>query len=855
MIRNTDFLQEVFRRDAPFAHITKFTYDPGAIPKNRHLAAWAGDWQGRWPGFEDGDPSNQYFCISVFSPDNNGKARRRKALYLRTYVIVLDDVREKLPAAEAAKLPAPSYVLETSPGSEQWGYILDHPCGDRAQVENLLDGLVANGLAPDGKDPGMKGVTRYVRLPGGYNNKAAKLVDGQPFKCRLLTWNPERKYNLHQLAAPFRVDINAARRSERLEGATDVPDHPVLHLPDLILVKEVRGAGRFDVVCPWVEEHTGGDDSGSAVFTNDDGSLGFKCHHGACEQRTARDLMAYIEASHPGWTDGFMAWRMARVFAGELVPKPTAPPAPPPAVSFMGTADTPDPPAADGLDAAVDQLRRVPHTDAEARQLAVQVLRLVDDLPTIERTHWHDIVADAMRWSQTKLRDILRDERSRWYASQADTSFMSGVYFVAALNQFYDPAKNQYYTPDAWSNTHMDKDTEARKTALQGGVAKVDRLDFAPAKPRTFTRQGVVYGNTWSQAHTPLGAAGNCDMWLHHWQQMGWGGHRAHMLQWMAYTVLHPERKINHMLLLGGAEGVGKDFLLHPLMTAMGEYSTTIGGERLVSNFNSYLMRAKHLHVNEAELGDHRAAREVSVRIKELAAAPPAVIPVEGKGRDVQFITNLVNVTMATNSRQPIRLNEVSRRIYAMWTPLQIRDDYGEMLPEWARYWRAAWQWMAAGGVEHCIHYLRNEVDLTNFHPEEAPPMTQFLREITDDSKSPVRLLVEECIRDRIGVFAHDLIHPGEALKTLRMHLAMRDEVEVRSLSAKSVGLALGDIPRVERVRANVKGTAKTVWAIRDAHRYAMMTPQQRGEALVAQASLVHGGSPVFVAAGSVRPS
>ena len=84
---------------------------------------------------------------------------------------MLDDVKEKLNLEEVNRLPAPSWV-ETSKGSEQWGYILTEPCTERHQVENLLDGLVANGLAPDGRDPGMKGVTRYVRLPDGYNTKS-----------------------------------------------------------------------------------------------------------------------------------------------------------------------------------------------------------------------------------------------------------------------------------------------------------------------------------------------------------------------------------------------------------------------------------------------------------------------------------------------------------------------------------------------------------------------------------------------------------------------------------------------------------------------------------------------------------
>ena len=87
----------------------------------------------------------------------------------------------------------------------------------------------------------------------------------------------------------------------------------------------------------------------------------------------------------------------------------------------------------------------------------------------------------------------------------------------------------------------------------------------------------------------------------------------------MAYTLKHPEDKINHILVLGGMEGTGKDFLLHPLIESMGEYSTTIDGDELLRDHNEYLLSTKYLHINETELGDHREARQISNRLKRIA--------------------------------------------------------------------------------------------------------------------------------------------------------------------------------------------------------------------------------------------
>ena len=307
LITNKEFLTAVFGDDAPWAHVTDFPYPPDDIPKDSHLSAWKGDYACRYALTP---ATNQYFTISTFYADEDGHARRRKALYRQTRCIVLDDVYEKLSIDEVSKLPSPSWVLETSAGSEQWGYILSAPCAERARVENLLDGLVLNGLAPDGKDPGMKGVTRYVRLPEGINNKKAKGV----FKCQMKLWQPFVRVTLEQLAAPFHVDLDAPRREARTDGAADVADHPLLQTKH-IQVKEIRSDGRFDIVCPWVHEHTNADDSGAAIFTNADGSFGFKCHHGACQHRTGGDLMRWLENQRPGFKAHMSQWQFTREMA------------------------------------------------------------------------------------------------------------------------------------------------------------------------------------------------------------------------------------------------------------------------------------------------------------------------------------------------------------------------------------------------------------------------------------------------------------------------------------------------------------------------------------------------------------
>lgn len=829
-ISNEEFLSALFGEEKHWVHVTDFAHDPGNIPKEQHLIAWKGDYYSRYPMRTS---TNQYFTISLFYCDEQQQARRRKALFRMTPVIVLDDVKEKLSMDEVQKLPRPAWVLETSPGSEQWGYILNEPCTDRGRVENLLDGLVANGLAPQGKDPGMKGVTRYVRLPEGINNKASKLVNGQPWQCHIRLWEPFNRVTLEQLAAPFYVDLNAIRREGRIDGAANVSDHPLINIPDVINVKEVRSDGRFDITCPWVDEHTGADDSGSGVFTNSDGTIGFKCHHGACQHRTGADLLRFIEGKKPGFNSKLKNWQVMR----ELAPvssvsfmQPT-PVVVTPSVSFLAepqpVVTTPvveqDP---DAIQLLCDALRRERPSSNEARELAQKILKYVDDLPKIDQKHWHEITCDLMSWSKSDFKEILSDLRKQWYGEKVSSAeFYDNVVFVKELNQFYDWESRIFFSSEAFQNSFAHEDAEARKIALQDGrVQKVDKLDYAPKQPRIFMENGCCYGNLWSDKSQSTGTPGDITPWLRHFDLLGWSEHRAHIEKWMAFTLRYPEKKINHMLLLGSGEGCGKDWLLYPLTKAMGENYDVISGEELLSDYHDYVLSTKYLHINEAELGDRREALAVSNKLKPLAAAPPEQLSVNQKSIKRIKVRNILNATMTTNSVMPLRLNSTSRRFYAIWSDFNPRDDQDNVKPEWLSYWEDHWEWMKQGGWEHVVHYLVNQVDLSDFKPGAPPPMTEFLRDIKEQSKSPMQQTIELFIKKQHGVFKCDLLTAADMSEVLRAGVMLPADMltDPKYFTPKRVSMMLREqgMPMIR------SGNAK-IWVLRDEKKYNSMTSTQ----------------------------
>ncbi len=805
MLSNKEFLIAIFGNDYLKTHVTDFNYDPNAIPDDKHLISWMGK---SYDDYKFKEESNQYFTISLFTPDDQGKSRRRKALFLQTNVITLDDVKEKLSMDEVSKLPTPSYIMETSPGSEQWGYILNEPCTVRSTVENLLDGLVANGLAPAGKDPGMKGVTRYVRLPGGYNTKKSKMIDGKPFKCVMKLWEPFNTATIEELAAPFNVNLEKQRREQRVDGAHNVPDHPLLKCG--LHIKEVRSDGRFDITCPWVDEHTDSVDNGTAIFTNEDGTIGFKCHHGACETRTANNLIKHLEIEQPGFTDNYDMWKFKHVLGDIELSAPVS-------------EQTP-------IENTLDKLNSmIPGVDK--KKLATDFLKLIDNLPEIERLDHHKEICDIMVWTKMEFGKIIKDLRHTWYDKPKEVGFYDGFTWVKEQNNFYEHSTGIFYKADAFQNSFSHVDVDVKKNALVNNmVQNVDKMDFAPKMPKIFEKDGIKYFNTWDQLKEDQGIQGDCSKWLSHWDVLGWGDDRDHMLKWMAYTIRHPENKINHILMLGGYEGIGKDLILSPFFKAMGKYSRIENGSVLLSGFNSYLLNSKHIHFNETEIGDMREAEKVNSKLKPLATAPPERLTVDQKYLIPIEIQNIVNISMTTNSQMPIKLSGTSRRFYAVWSNLDIRDSNQEMKSEWRDYFDDIWTWMRNGGMDHCIYYLRNNVDLSDFDPRSTPKMTEFLRDITESSKSSAQQTIEAFIENKIGAFSNDIITSTDACATLKSGLIDCEEymyTDAHWFTPTKVGRVMRDIQGCIKLRVRSEGKEIRPWAIRKKDEYEKMNDRE----------------------------
>jgi Family of unknown function (DUF5906) len=271
-----------------------------------------------------------------------------------------------------------------------------------------------------------------------------------------------------------------------------------------------------------------------------------------------------------------------------------------------------------------------------------------------------------------------------------------------------------------------------------------------------------------------------------------------HIIIWLAHRVQRPQEKINHGLVLGGLQGIGKDTLLEPVKQAVGPWNfRDISPAALLGRFNSFA-KAVVLRVSEAhDLGDVERINRFSFydRSKLYTAAPPDVIRVDEKHLREYYVFNVMGFLITTNHKTDgIYLPADDRRHYVAWSNF-TKEDFK---PE---YWNTLWGWYHAGGFEHVAAYL-DQLDISGFDPKAPPPKTPAfwdivnassapedaeLADLIDKLKNPDALTLRQLINVALGDFCEWLM-ARKNRRAIPHRLERCGYVSVRNPDAKSDG-------------------------------------------------------------------
>jgi hypothetical protein len=286
------------------------------------------------------------------------------------------------------------------------------------------------------------------------------------------------------------------------------------------------------------------------------------------------------------------------------------------------------------------------------------------------------------------------------------------------------PSGVQKVAPSRW----LDKHRAVQQMAWHPGEPllirdKVLQVSGWAAHP------GAAVFNLYRPPQRPQGDASKAGPWLEHVRRV-FPDDAAHLIDWLAYKAQHPGDKINHAIVLGGQQGIGKDTLLEPVKAAVGAWNwQDVTPTQMLGRFNGWA-KAVIVRINEArDLGDvdRFAFYDHS---KALIAAPPDVIRVDEKHLRETYVANVCGVVITTNHLgDGLYLPADDRRHFVAWSAL-TKDDFD------ADYWRRMYRWLATGGTGHVCDFLATR-DLSGFDPKAPPPKTAAFWAIVAAGEAP----------------------------------------------------------------------------------------------------------------------
>lgn len=372
-----------------------------------------------------------------------------------------------------------------------------------------------------------------------------------------------------------------------------------------------------------------------------------------------------------------------------------------------------------------------------------------------------------------------------------------------ALRDFfaYMPQHNYLYVPtrDLWPAASVNGRVEwptvdgkkVRPSDWLDSNSPIVQMIWHPAEPM-LVRDKVMQVAGWARhegtavfnlyrapEHAP-GVAAQAGRWTEHLHRV-YPAEATHIERWLAHRIQRPGDKINHAVVLGGAQGIGKDTLLEPIKAGIGAWNWhDVSPVQMLGRFNGWA-KAVVLRVSEArDLGEVNRFAFYD-HSKVYIAAPPDVIRVDEKNLREHYVANVCGVVITTNHKADgLYLPADDRRHFVAWSEA-ARDEFD------ANYWTDLYGWYNSGGTGHVIAHLKS-LDLSGFDPKAPPPKTAAFWAMVHAGEAPESSELRDVL-DHLGnppaVTVEQLATAAYQLKLSGLYDDLRDRKNRRAIPHK----------------------------------------------------------------------
>ena len=281
------------------------------------------------------------------------------------------------------------------------------------------------------------------------------------------------------------------------------------------------------------------------------------------------------------------------------------------------------------------------------------------------------------------------------------------------------------------------------------------------------------------------------------------------LIDWMAYVIQNPGKRVKWALLLQGIEGNGKSYFFSIMQLILGSRARTVSSTALDSPFNGWAEGSMLVGIEEIRIAGTNKYTILD-RMKPLLSND--VIGVTHKGVDERHVPNFTSYMMFTNHADAIPVGDNDRRYCAIFTR---QTQQGDLFSQHggregaANYFRKLFD-ESERRADALARFLLNWAISPDFDPNGRAPETAGLRRMRNLNVSEDRDALEEAIEE----YACAVIGPDIVDVTYLNNLATMDGKTIPASRPLSHALSDKGYSQVDGRKTKTRKTRKNhyVW-------------------------------------------
>ena len=211
------------------------------------------------------------------------------------------------------------------------------------------------------------------------------------------------------------------------------------------------------------------------------------------------------------------------------------------------------------------------------------------------------------------------------------------------------------------------------------------------------------------------------------------------LLDFLAYVIQNPGKKVRWAIVLVGIQGNGKSFWVELMKRLLGSNASEVGGTTVSQRFTGWAMEKTFIAIEEIRVPSES---KYAVLDKLKPFISNTEVNVEQKGKDDHVVPNFASYLLLTNHDDALPIDDGDRRYCVIETSPRTKaeipgqDYFDELFGVLERH------------PEALLHYFNERKIGDDFNPNGRAPETQGKYRMMQESKTRHRLAVEEAIEE-----------------------------------------------------------------------------------------------------------